>query len=258
MAVSTPASLESEEFINSEVSHLNNDFFAGQNIYSFEGGECNSGLGTDTQVYEEDQIFVAQQSQLLTSKASWNSQGVSMPIFSIPDSTPYAAGYGTGWGSQKCTIPREQCSHRVVPLAAASGFNLPHINFEVCGQAIDRTATPHQIKGDSGPQKPIAINRKKHAKITGKEINPVAFSPSASGNHRKNRLDWSVTKPKNVRNEDRITQNGVEKKYRSNLRNRIFELQAAIPALNEKQDGPSGGPTRHAPFKMSKVCYHTI
>ncbi|KAM3509070.1 hypothetical protein MY11210_006486 [Beauveria gryllotalpidicola] len=50
---------------------------------------------------------------------------------------------------------------------------------------------------------------------------------------------------------DRTTHNDVERKYRTNLKDRIAELRAAVPALQAQHDGESDGTSGSAP-KVSK------
>ncbi|MEU7054410.1 helix-loop-helix domain-containing protein [Streptomyces eurythermus] len=80
-------------------------------------------------------------------------------------------------------------------------------------------------------------------------------SPSPS---EKNHLYQSATKPEGGKADNRITHNDIERRYRTNLKSSFAELKAAIPALNEQQDGLSDGTANHATLKATKVVLSTF
>lgn len=82
-------------------------------------------------------------------------------------------------------------------------------------------------------------------------------SPSKDGGRsRKSPIQQNSTKQERARVGDRTTHNDVERKYRTNLKDRIAELRAAIPALQAQHDSDSDGTTTNptAP-KVSKVSF---
>lgn len=86
-------------------------------------------------------------------------------------------------------------------------------------------------------------------------------SPSKdSGRSRKSPIQQNTTmKQERARVGDRTTHNDVERKYRTNLKDRIAELRAAIPALQAQHDSDSDGTTTNptAP-KVSKVSFAQV
>lgn len=88
----------------------------------------------------------------------------------------------------------------------------------------------------------------------GKDIKPKILASSTSSLPKKSPIQQSATTTRSDRAKtgDRTTHNDVERKYRTNLKDRIAELRAAVPALQAQQDGESDGTNQAAP-KVSKV-----
>jgi hypothetical protein len=67
-----------------------------------------------------------------------------------------------------------------------------------------------------------------------------------------------MEKKEKPRSSDRAAHNDIERKYRTNLKDRIAELRDAIPSLRTIQENDEDGHTpssRSAP-KVSKVCFN--
>ncbi|KAJ6787371.1 hypothetical protein PWT90_06299 [Aphanocladium album] len=87
----------------------------------------------------------------------------------------------------------------------------------------------------------------------GKDIKPKILASSASSLPKKSPIQQSATtRSERAKTGDRTTHNDVERKYRTNLKDRIAELRAAVPALQAQQDGESDGTASHAAPKVSK------
>ncbi|KAJ3485451.1 hypothetical protein NLG97_g6813 [Lecanicillium saksenae] len=86
-----------------------------------------------------------------------------------------------------------------------------------------------------------------------KDIKPKILASAASSLPKKSPIQQSATtRSERAKTGDRTTHNDVERKYRTNLKDRIAELRAAVPALQAQQDGESDGTASHAAPKVSK------
>lgn len=87
-----------------------------------------------------------------------------------------------------------------------------------------------------------------------KDIKPKILASSISNMPKKSPIQQGAsTRSERAKTGDRTTHNDVERKYRTNLKDRIAELRAAIPSLQAQQDGESDGTTNQAAPKVSKV-----
>ncbi|XWW98832.1 hypothetical protein V2A60_006835 [Cordyceps javanica] len=147
-------------------------------------------------------------------------------------------------------------SHRIIP---SNGY-------ETSASGISTPTTPHHAPGPAsgwpqtafhGPGGSMGGGRIAAATGSVKDIKPKILASSASGLARKSPVQQqqraaTPTKSERAKSGDRTTHNDVERKYRTNLKDRIAELRAAIPALQAQHDAESDGTTSNAAPKVSK------
>ncbi len=189
----------------------------------------------------------------------------------MQDYVPHRMGDSDNWEGQQYQLPQHRsCGNVDAPLTASAasnpqtfgkhptmGSSLHHIvPSNAYGPPGSHIATPRQTPGNSDHWQHTTTNSEGGSAVTGKDVKTkilVSSSPSLS---KKNHIYQSATKPTKGKTGERITNNDIERKYRTNLKSRFAELQAAIPALNEQQDDRYGGTTNHATLKASKVCLY--
>ncbi len=222
-------------------------------------------------MHVENQSFDAQNSQLPASDVSWARQGVNMPMLSVEDYVPQgASGH---WEGHQYQLPQHQlCSNLVAPLAASAASNTQSFGgYSTMGSSLHHivpsnadglpgghTATPRQTQGNSGPWQHTLTNSKGSVAVTCKDIKTKTLESSSPSLSKKNHVHRSATMPERAKTGDSTAHNDIERKYRTNLKSRFAELQAAIPALNEQEDGRSDDTTNQATLKVSKVCTYPL
>lgn len=95
----------------------------------------------------------------------------------------------------------------------------------------------------------------------GKDVKPKILASSTSSLPRRSPVQQSAVtanKSERAKSGDRTTHNDVERKYRTNLKDRIAELRAAVPALQALQDGESDGATTTGAAGAPKVSKGTV
>lgn len=142
--------------------------------------------------------------------------------------------YGTAGGSSAPTTP-----HPTPGAAAGWPQNAFH------GASMNAPCGPPNMRGT-----PLGSTT---GGSLGKDIKPKILASSVSGLPKTSPIQQSaMTRSERAKTGDRTTHNDVERKYRTNLKDRIAELRAAVPALQAQRDGESDGTPNHAAPKVSK------
>lgn len=245
-----------------------------------EDGDTSNGIGGG-----EAQVHGGAQSQMYGNGVAWG-QEMSMPMSSMQQYVPRRMADGS-WESElrhsqlqpdgSLASPYETSSaaasnpqmygdypmvsgpaHRVVP---SNAYGTPNNNSTPTTPRLAPSTAAgwpqsafHGPGGSAGGASMRSSSRLGSAGL-GKEIKPKILASSASGLSRRSPAQQNAataTKSERAKSGDRTTHNDVERKYRMNLKDRIAELRAAVPALQAQQDGESDGTSSHGALKVSK------
>ncbi len=282
MAVVTPSTMPNETYPVVGAPYWSSNSLAAESIDKSnpEDEDANDGLGGG-----EGQIHGGAQSQMYGNGVAWG-QDMSMPMDSIPQYVPRRMANGS-WESElrhsqmqpdgSLASPYETSSaannnpqmygdypmvsgpaHRVVP---SNAYGTPNGNSTpTTPRLAPSTAAGWPQSAFHGPAGSAGgANMRSSTRLggtgLGKEIKPKILASSASGLPRRSPVQQNAataTKSERAKSGDRTTHNDVERKYRTNLKDRIAELRAAVPALQAQQDVESDGTSSHAAPKVSK------
>lgn len=150
----------------------------------------------------------------------------------IPGALIPPNGFGIGFGAGMGCRPPQEFEHQ--PLSPSSKP----------GEGQGKSRSTASARNSEASEEPESKRPTKRAAST---------TTKASGSRKPS----SAGAPK-VRSADRIAHNDVERKYRTNLKDKIAELRAAVPALHtsggdDSEDGTASGTQSNA--KISKVSF---
>jgi hypothetical protein len=151
-------------------------------------------------------------------------------------------------------------------LAIAMGSGLSQMPTDSRGSGMDFTFDMHPSPSATSETTSNPPEPKRKNSFAVSSSAKTSRSNSRSGLITPNEPNEPASKKEKPRNSDRAAHNDIERKYRTNLKDRIAELREAIPSLRsipeDYDDDGSPVPVSRAP-KVSKVsisllCVHSL
>ncbi|ATY67004.1 membrane-tethered transcription factor [Cordyceps militaris] len=181
--------------------------------------ESSAGASNPSQLYGDCSIVNGPSHRIVTSNGYDAPNGLSTPTASH-----HPPGAASGWPQSAFHGPGGSMSGSRLAMAGLSKDMKPKILASSAANALRRS-----------PVQQRATTPTKTAKgAAGAAATATSATGAAAGGG------------------DRTTHNDVERKYRTNLKDRIAELRAAVPALQAQHDAESDGTTSNAAPKVSK------
>ncbi|OAQ99454.1 hypothetical protein LLEC1_03973 [Akanthomyces lecanii] len=263
MAVVTPSTMPNETYPVVGAPYWSSHSLAAGSMdrSTPENGDTNNRLGGG-----EGQMHGGAQSQIYGNSAAWGHD-MSAPMNSMQQYVPRRMADGS-WESElrhsqmqpdgSLELPYETSSaasnnpqmygdypmvsgptHRIVPSNAygtPNGNSTPTTPRLAPSTAAGWTQSTFHGPGDSTGTANMRSSSRFSGTGLGKEIKPKVLASSASSLPRRSPVQQNAAtalKSERAKSGDRTTHNDVERKYRTNLKDRIAELRAAGTVLSK-------------------------
>ncbi len=220
-----------------------------------EGDETPKGLHAGARTGEA-QTYVTQNAPIYPNDMAWARSELAVPGNSMHYVPRRAAGEpwnanALAGGQFADSSNQQQVFGRFGVANPANQTILPSNGYADGTFGANPRVAWHTVK-NTGSQSFIRTQRPRDRSAS-RDGNPRASISSASTRKSPTRI---VSSRDRAKSGDRTTHNDVERKYRTNLKDKIAELRAAVPSLQGPMEGESdnGMPHQAAP-KVSKVCF---